>query len=129
MLNPVLKGKTMGNASSFIELAVEPAVCSRVINAVWRFVQDEALSPEWGVAIKRGFCITEELESFAADVRAGTVSRDHALEVAGSSGILLKGGRGVIGALAAIAFIGQESVVLLDPRAALQPRPAPHKTG
>ena len=119
MLNPTLEGKTVGNSASLLELAIEPAVCPRVIEAVLRFVEDEAFSPDWGVAIKQGFQVPGALRDFGGEARTRIISRDQALEVAASSGVLLRGGRGVIGALAAVAYLGQDSSVLLDPHARL----------
>jgi hypothetical protein len=117
MLNPALEGKTMGNSASLLELAIEPAVCPRVTEAVWRFVEDEALSPDWGVAIKRGFRVPDVLLAFGNEARQSTTTRTQATAIASSAGIVLRGGRGIIGALAATAFTGQPSTVLLDPHA------------
>jgi hypothetical protein len=116
MLNPDLPWRTAGNSCSFIELAVDPERCTFIAETVTRFVSEESLSGEWGVAIKRGFLISGDLRTFGARARTGIVTREEAESVARAHGISLYGGNGVVGAVAAVAFRGIETAKLLDPR-------------
>jgi hypothetical protein len=118
MLNPEVREKTAGNSCSFIEIAVEPKVLTDLPEKIYKFVVDEAHSPEWGVAVKRGFTIPEGLRVYGNRVRTGIVTRQDAVETGARFGIALHGGRGVIGALAAVALAGLPTEVLLDIRAA-----------
>ena len=115
MLDPRIKERTAGNACSYLELAVEPAALALVGQHAVRFVSDEAFSPEWGVAIRNGFRVPEALRGFATRARSGPVTRAEAIAVAAETGTVLHGGRGVIGALAAIGTAGATIEVQLDP--------------
>ncbi|MGC9434655.1 MAG: sugar-specific transcriptional regulator TrmB [Methanomicrobiales archaeon] len=115
MLDPHHRPRTAGNSCSFIEIAVPRPMLERVEDAALRFVSGEALSPEWGIAVRCGFLIPPLLREFGAAVRAGGVDRDRAEAVAGACGARLHGGNGVIGGLAALAFPGCGDRVLLDP--------------
>jgi hypothetical protein len=119
MLNPAHSERTAGNSASFIELAAEPALCGQIREHSLRFVSDEALSPEWGIAIKQGFTVTRDLREFGNRARTGTVTREEAAEIARKRGIFMAGGRGVIGALAAVSCIGLDNFILLDPKRAI----------
>lgn len=121
MLNPAHPGRTAGNSASFIELAAEPAVCGQIREHSLRFVSDEALSPEWGIAIKQGFTVPPDLREYGNRVRTGEVTREEAEEMAARHGIFTRGGKGIIGALAAVSCIGLGNSVLLDPRRAILP--------
>jgi hypothetical protein len=121
MLNPAHRERTAGNSASFIELAAEPALCGRIREHSLRFVSDEALSPEWGIAIKQGFTVPDDLRQYGNRVRAGEVTLKEAEDTARKHGIFMKGGRGIIGALAAVSCIGLDTSVLLDPRRAILP--------
>ncbi|HVN65684.1 MAG TPA: sugar-specific transcriptional regulator TrmB [Methanomicrobiales archaeon] len=121
MLNPATPGRTAGNSASFIELAAEPALCPQIREHSLRFVADEALSPEWGIAIKQGFTVARELREFGNRARTGLVTLEEAGEMAGRHGIFTAGGRGVIGALAAVSCIGLDNTILLDPKRAILP--------
>jgi hypothetical protein len=116
MLNPEIPEKTAGNSCSFIEVAAEPSLVPGLPEKVYKFVADEAHSPEWGVAIKKGFTIPQELRAFGVQARTGTVTRETAETLAGRYGIQIRGGRGVIGALAAVALAGLPTEILLDIR-------------
>ena len=120
MLNPNLPEKTAGNSCSFIEVAAAPESCQAVTDRSLRFLSDEALSKEWGLAIKTGFTIPEELREYGNRVRRQVVARREAAAVAARCGIHIAGGRGVIGAVAALSFIGLEIPVLLDPTREIQ---------
>jgi len=119
MLNPALPERTAGNSASFIELAAEPALCGQIREHSIRFVSDEALSPEWGIAIKQGFTVTRELREYGNRVRTGKVTRGEAEGLARRHGIFTSGGRGIIGAVAAVSCVGLENPVLLDPKRAI----------
>jgi tRNA(Ile2) C34 agmatinyltransferase TiaS len=80
-----------------------------------RFVSDEAFSPEWGVAVRGGFRVPEALRPFAVRARMGPVKREEAVAVASGTGTALHGGRGTIGALAAIGTAGATIEAQLDP--------------
>lgn len=115
MLNPRLECRTAGNSCSCIELAVEPEIVPQVEEAAVRFVADEAASPEWGVAVRQGFRVPRDLRAYGKSARESVLSREEAEAVATRFGARLHGGRGVIGALAAVALIGLPHDVLLDP--------------
>jgi tRNA(Ile2) C34 agmatinyltransferase TiaS len=114
MLYPALPGKTAGNSCSFIDVAAEPGVIDLVKNRVCKFVSDEALSQEWGIAIRTGFRIPPELRGYGRLVRSGVVSREFADRVARNNDVILYGGRGVVGALAAVSLWGLDNAVLLN---------------
>jgi hypothetical protein len=119
MLNPATPERTAGNSASFIELAAEPALCPQVREHSLRFVSDEAFSSEWGIAIKQGFTVPRDLRQFGNRARTGAVTREEAAEIAGRRGIFTAGGRGIIGALAAVSCIGLDNAILLDPKRAI----------
>jgi tRNA(Ile2) C34 agmatinyltransferase TiaS len=115
MLNPEVPWKTAGNSCSCIELAVDPESLEKVVERAVMFVGDEAFSGEWGIAVKQGFRIDSLLRSYGKRVRDEIVSSETARETAGNHGITLHGGRGVIGALAAITLSGLQNEILLNP--------------
>jgi len=115
MLNPRLEERTAGNSCSFIELAVEPDQVPRVEESAVRFVAGEAASPAWGVAVRQGFRVPGALRAYGRSARESVLTREVAEATAGRFGAHLHGGRGVIGALAAVALIGLPHGVLLDP--------------
>jgi hypothetical protein len=114
MLYPALPGKTAGNSCSFIDVAAEPGVIDQVKNRVYKFVSDEALSHEWGVAIRTGFRIPPGLREYGRLARSGIVSLEFADHIARDNDVLLHGGQGVIGALAAVSLWGLDNAVLLN---------------
>ena len=119
MLNPGHPGRTAGNSASFIELAAEPALCGQIREHSLRFVSDEALSPEWGIAIKQGFTVPRDLRTFGNRVRMREVTREEAEEMARKHGIFTTGGKGVVGAVAAVSCTGLDNSILLDPKRAI----------
>ncbi|HUK93347.1 MAG TPA: sugar-specific transcriptional regulator TrmB [Methanomicrobiales archaeon] len=121
MLNPSEAARTAGNSASFIELAAEPALCGRIREHSLRFVSDEALSPEWGIAIKQGFTVSRDLRHFGNRVRTAKVSQKEAGDIARRQGIFIRGGRGIIGAVAAVSCVGLDNSILLDPKRAILP--------
>ncbi|MBN1195159.1 MAG: sugar-specific transcriptional regulator TrmB [Methanomicrobiaceae archaeon] len=127
MLDPSCSYRTAGNSCSYIELAAEPGLLSQIRETAVRFVADESLSPEWGIAIRRGFTISPALRAFGLKARESSVSREEAEAVAQSSGVDLEGNRGIIGALAAVGLRGLPHEVLLDP--ARNPETTPRSEG
>jgi hypothetical protein len=115
MLNPDVFGKTAGNSSSFIEVAVTPDRYDLLIEKTRKFVADEALSKEWGIAVRSGLKIPDELRDYGRMVREQVITRTVAEATAERFGIALYGGNGVIGALGAVALTGLPYEVLLDP--------------
>jgi predicted transcriptional regulator len=115
MLYPGIEEKTAGNSCSYIEIAAEPEVVDGLMERATRFVADESISKEWGIALKTGFTIPGNLRTFGYDAREHRVSRKTCEEIAGRSGVRLAGGRGVVGALAAVALRGLSVPALLDP--------------
>lgn len=117
MLNPAIAERTAGNSCSYVELALPPELIGKVTERAVLFVGDEAISTEWGLAIKQGFRITPSLRKYAEEARMGRVTPAAAARTARQEGISLIGGRGVIGALAAVGLSGLPNDILLDPRA------------
>ena len=115
MLNPAITEKTAGNSSSSIELALPPELLGKVTERTLLFVEDEAVSPEWGVAVKQGFRIDPDLRLFGRKSRGGRINTALAKTVAERHGIALHGERGIIGALAAVALTGLPNEILLNP--------------
>ncbi len=64
MLNPGVFNKTAGNSASFIEVAVLPDVYKNLVDKATRFVADESLSHEWGIAIRSGLVMPEGLREY-----------------------------------------------------------------
>jgi hypothetical protein len=115
MLNPAVFTKTAGNSASFIEIAVEPAVFSGLMEKTTRFVADESLSHEWGVAIRSGLDLPGGLREYGMMARSQIISRPVAEATAERFGVSLAGGNGIIGALAGVALAGLPHEILLDP--------------
>jgi hypothetical protein len=115
MLNQDVFVKTAGNSASFIEVAVVSDRFDELSDKVRRFVADESLSPEWGIAIRTGLGVPEQLREYGRLVREKVISRTIAEATAEKFGIFLWGGNGVIGALGAVALVGLPHEILLDP--------------
>jgi hypothetical protein len=115
MLNQDVYAKTAGNSASFIEVAVVPDRFDELTEKVLRFVADESLSREWGVAIRSGLGVPDGLREYGRLVREQVITRTIAEATAERFGISLIGGNGVIGALGAVALAGLPHEVLLDP--------------
>ncbi len=116
MLNPDVFLKTGGNSASFIEVAVVPDQLENISDKVRRFVADESLSHEWGVAIHTGLGVPRYLREYGRLVRDQVISRTIAEATAEKFNIVLAGGNGVIGALGAVALAGLPNEILLDPK-------------
>ena len=115
MLNPGHIERTAGNSCSFIELAVEPQLVSHITDLSTRFVSEESLSPDWGIAVKQGFLIADELKLFGKKARESVITVKQAKETAINNNVYLTGGRGRIGALAAVSFRGLSNDEMLNP--------------
>ena len=115
MLNPSVFSKTAGNSASFIEVGVEQDSFSGLIEKATRFIADESLSREWGIAIRSGLDLPEGLREYGQMARSQVISRTLAEAIAERFGVSLAGGNGVIGALAAVALVGLPHEILLDP--------------
>jgi hypothetical protein len=116
MLFPGILDKTAGNSCSAIELAIEPGMYDQVVAEVIRFVSDESVSSDWGIAIRAGLHTPEMLRDYGFCTRRKLVSIEECYALAALCSTNLYGGTGVIGALAAVALSGLPSPVLLDPR-------------
>lgn len=115
MLNPAVYTKTAGNSASYIELAAVPDRFPVLVERTRRFVADESLSGEWGIAVRQGLDMPEGLREYGRMVREQVVSRPVAEATAERFGISLFGGNGVIGALGAVALTDLSHEILLDP--------------
>ncbi len=115
MLNQDVFVKTAGNSASYIEVAVLPERFDELTEKVLRFVADESLSREWGIAIRTGLGVPGPLREYGKRVREQVISRTIAEATAEMFGISLVGGNGVIGALGAVALAGLPNEILLDP--------------
>ena len=115
MLNQNVFVKTAGNSASFIEVAVVPGQFDELSDKVRRFVADESLSSEWGIAVRTGLGVPGALREYGRLVREQVITRTIAEATAEQFGISLWGGNGVIGALGAVALAGLPHEVLLDP--------------
>ncbi len=116
MLNPDVFSKTAGNSASYIEIAVLPGSYKAVLEKIRRFVADESLSAEWGIAVRCGLDLPEGLRDYGRMVRQQIISRSVAEATAERFGIVLHGGNGIIGALGAVALSGLPHAILLDPK-------------
>ena len=116
MLNPALEC-TAGNSCSFIELAVLPEVADEVKELAARFVEDESLSDNWGIAVKEGFVISEPLRGFGFSVRERVIAESEIPDIAAKEDLFIRGGKGVVGAVAAVSFCGLATRILLCPAA------------
>ncbi|WOF16198.1 sugar-specific transcriptional regulator TrmB [Methanoplanus sp. FWC-SCC4] len=115
MLNPDLKECTAGNSCSFIEIAVKPEEVLHIKNLAVRFVEDESLSENWGIAIKCGFSISGSLRKYGMSARNKIINLDQSLKTAEENNLFVAGKKGIIGAVAAVSFRGLANEILLDP--------------
>jgi len=120
MLNPDVQPKTAGNSASILEIAVASQQCSGVIARARRFVADESLSPEWGLAVRQGFVVPSGLREFGKRIRTDIITRPVAEAAAERFNAQIFGGNGVIGALGAVALSRLSDEILLDPRKAVR---------
>ena len=68
MLNETISNKTAGNSASYIEVAVPPNRIDWVVAKSREFVENEALSAEWGLAFRKGLTIPDGLKSTGRQV-------------------------------------------------------------
>jgi len=115
-LSPLIGEMTAGNSCSFLEFAVAPANLEILKDKICRFVSDESLSDNWGVAIFIGIFVPSVLEELAARIRKERVTCAEVRDCASRCGVAWYGKRGVIGAVAAVGLKNQPQDVLLDPR-------------
>ncbi len=115
MLYPEVPERTAGNSCSIVEVAAPPELTAELAEKGAAFVSDEAYSSEWGMAIKKGFRIPDTLRIYGLAARSRMVTADLAEKTACENAVILKGGKGRIGALAAVALSGLPNEVLLDP--------------
>ncbi|MDO5846791.1 MAG: sugar-specific transcriptional regulator TrmB [Methanocorpusculum sp.] len=113
-LCPDIPEMTAGNSCSFLELAVPRENMPALSRKICRFVDDESVSENWGVAVMTGIFVPERMEALAAKIRRERVSCEEVQETARASGIEVFGKRGIIGAAAAVALKNQPQEVLLD---------------
>ncbi len=119
MLNPAVEEKTAGNSCSYIEVAVPQGMYPPVRDRSLDFVEDEALSPEWGLAFKQGFHVHADLRAYGERARRGIITRKEAEATAALHNVEAIGGRGIIGALAAVALSGLPHEILLRAEAGI----------
>jgi Predicted DNA-binding protein containing a Zn-ribbon domain len=115
VLSQDIEEKTAGNSCSFIELAVTEEAKSVLAEKICRFVAEESVSKEWGVAVFSGIYVPDALKSFAEKARSARVTEAEAVAAADVCGVKVFGGRGIIGALASVGLKDQSQDVLLDP--------------
>jgi len=107
--------KTGGNSCSRIDIAIEPSRLIEIQNKIVQFVSDASLSDSWGIAIKTGFLLTDELKEYGRQVRNGIVTDSYARSLADAQHIFTYGRRGIIGALGAVALSDLDHDILLNP--------------
>ncbi|MDV0442988.1 sugar-specific transcriptional regulator TrmB [Methanorbis rubei] len=109
-----IEEKTAGNSCSFLELAVLPDAVAGLSAKICRFVEEESVSANWGVAVATGIGVQAELLSLGARARSERLTLDEVLGIAKECNVLTFGGNGIIGAVAAVSLRTQEQEVLLD---------------
>lgn len=114
VLSQDIAERTAGNSCSFLEMAVFPEAVAGLAAKIGRFVEEESVSENWGVAIAQGLQVPKELLMLAARIRRERVGLAEVLAAAERCGVATFGGRGVIGAVAAVALRTQSQEVLLD---------------
>ncbi len=106
--------KTAGNSCSFLELAVDPQNLATLTAKICRFVEEESVSDEWGVAVLSGIRVPDTLLDYACAARMRRVTLNEACAAAAACQVRLFGGRGRIGALAAASLKNQPQESLLN---------------
>jgi len=114
MLYPYLPHKTAGNSCSALDVCVPKEKVPELVHEIIRYVSDESASPEWGVAIKQGFIIPSSLRMYGCRTRSIIITSEEAKKVAREHDIQIKGGLGIIGALAAVSLSGLSTDILLN---------------
>jgi hypothetical protein len=106
--------KTAGNSCSFIELAVGPEEAASLPAKICRFLEEESVSEEWGIAILTGINVPSDLLMLGKKIRERRVSMEEVLETAKRFGVQVYGKKGIIGAVGAVSLKNQPQDVLLD---------------
>ncbi|MGQ9722681.1 MAG: hypothetical protein ACUVXA_15325 [Candidatus Jordarchaeum sp.] len=122
MLNPDIKYKTVGNAASFIEIAIDPSRHDEILNKCTTFLSKTTISENTAIAILSGLVIPGELIKFANKVRVKEVKIAEALKTAKVCGIEvfeITGKMGAIGAVASLAFFESNPNILMNPNTSL----------
>lgn len=114
VLSQNIEERTAGNSCSFIELAVDQKALAGLSGRIRRFVEEESVSEHWGIAIAKGVLVPPELLELAKKIRSERVSLEEVLQLAKRFDLEVMGGRGVIGAVAAVSLREQPQDVLLD---------------
>lgn len=120
VLNPDVRFKTAGNSASFIEVAVPPDRVGALVNRIVSVVEKETYSDNTAIAVLRGLTVPDELKHFARRVRQKEVTVKEAEDVArkvGASVYEVTGRRGIVGAVASLAFFRSPPEVLMNPSA------------
>lgn len=123
VLSQDIEERTAGNSCSFIELAVEPEAMPTLAGKICRFVEEESVSENWGVALLKGIYVPPALLELGAAARCRRVTADEAAAAAEAAGVLTFGRRGIIGAVAAVSLKDQPQEVLLDSRVPVPAKP------
>ncbi|WP_167815865.1 sugar-specific transcriptional regulator TrmB [Methanocorpusculum sp. GPch4] len=110
-----IEEKTAGNSCSFIELAVDPNVLNSLAARVCRFVDEESVSDEWGVAIMTSITVPKDLLLLGKKIRQERVTMEEVMTAAQKCGVAVYGKNGIIGAVGAVSLKSQPQEVLLDP--------------
>ncbi|MDR3102065.1 MAG: FKBP-type peptidyl-prolyl cis-trans isomerase [Methanocalculaceae archaeon] len=79
--------KTAGNSCSFLELVVVPAAVEGLAAKICLFVEEESVSPDWGVAIAPWILVAPELVRLWVCIRSERVAADAALDPAKNVGL------------------------------------------
>ncbi len=115
-LNPFIEWRTTGNYASFIELGVPDGKLSELVERAAEIVERSSLSPNCSLAVSYRFTPTSSLRELGLKAKSSVVSVEEALAVAQGSGVEVAGGagrRGVVGAVAALAYTDSEDWELL----------------
>ncbi|MEM3586890.1 MAG: hypothetical protein QXO71_06150 [Candidatus Jordarchaeaceae archaeon] len=117
VLNPNIKYKTAGNVASFLEIAVDPLKYNEIIDKSINFLEKNTLSENTAFAVLHGLKIPDEVKKFANEVRTKEVKISDAKKIAEKCGIEIfevTGERGIVGAVASLAFFESDSEVLMN---------------
>jgi len=122
LLNPNVKYKTAGNAASFIEVAAPPERVGSIVSRIINIVEKKTYSENTAIAVLKGLTIPEKLKIFANRVRKMEVTVKEAEDAAKKTGVSVyevTGKRGIIGAIASLAFFRSSPEVLINYNASL----------
>ncbi len=117
-LNPNIPYATGGNVAAFLEIAALPHHIQDVREEIIEFLNENTSSDNTAIAILDGLRIPAVLTKFANDVRSKEVTLEETRKVAQEAGvetISITGDRGIVGAVAAIAYIYASLDQLMNP--------------